>query len=540
MKINWKNGVSGSFATASNWSAGKVPGPADAVSITAAGNYMVTSSNDQTVLSLGTAAGATLDIIGGHFTMTAGTGTGANAGTILVENSAQLIIGGTFKNTGTIAINDPGFFGLAVAPLGVTLTGGGKLLLNGPFTEIMGGSITNVDNVISGSGALWVPTIVNQRHGVINATGDLIVGFVGGVTSSTVNLGTLEATAGGDLVLRGSIVGGGLILADGAGSRVDLQGYFSGGTFKTTHDGIIVVSAGDHTTLDGKAQAIHNFGTISVDNYSTTFLGTIDNHGTIEISVNINQPIFVNATFAGGGRIALSDNGNNLILANGGPSTLKNVDNVISGAGQIGSAELTLINQAKGVIAATGHNPLIIDTGSHVITNAGTLQATGGGVLFVASGINNSGALIANAGDLILAGVVTGKGTATITGGGVLEFGAASAENTKFVGTGGTLVLDDSSHFSGKVSGFGGQGDLIDLTDIDFGANTLLKYSGNATGGTLTVSDGSHTAKIALLGSYTQSSFTIVDDGSGGTMILDSAAPLTVSVIGVSEVVHQN
>ena len=41
--------------------------------------------------------------------------------------------------------------------------------------------------------------------------------------------------------------------------------------------------------------------------------------------------------------------------------TLTNVDNTISGAGQIGAGQMTLINE--GTIIATGTNALVIDTG---------------------------------------------------------------------------------------------------------------------------------------------------------------------------------
>ena len=53
MLISWKQkGVSGDFATTSNWDPATIPGPADDAIIGARGTYTVTSSVDETVNSL--------------------------------------------------------------------------------------------------------------------------------------------------------------------------------------------------------------------------------------------------------------------------------------------------------------------------------------------------------------------------------------------------------------------------------------------------------------------------------------------------------
>jgi hypothetical protein len=50
--VSWKFGVSGDFATASNWSPAAVPGPADDVTIGTKRTYTVTSSANETIDSL--------------------------------------------------------------------------------------------------------------------------------------------------------------------------------------------------------------------------------------------------------------------------------------------------------------------------------------------------------------------------------------------------------------------------------------------------------------------------------------------------------
>jgi hypothetical protein len=114
-------------------------------------------------------------------------------------------------------------------------------------------------------------------------------------------------------------------------------------------------------------------------------------------------------------------------------------------------------------------------------------------------------------------------GNATIGDGGQLELGTDTSPGVLFAGNSGTLTLDQSQSFNGQISGFGGQ-DQMDLLDICFAANTTtLGYSANSenSGGTLMVCDGVHTANLALIGQYAASSFGIVGDNHGGTLITE-------------------
>ena len=104
-KVNWKNSSGGDFAIGTNWSTGTVPVSSSIANINAAGTYTVTSSTNPTVLAITTIPTATLDVTGNStFTALAGTGTGANAGTISVETGAVFTVGGTVKNSGIITL----------------------------------------------------------------------------------------------------------------------------------------------------------------------------------------------------------------------------------------------------------------------------------------------------------------------------------------------------------------------------------------------------------------------------------------------------
>ena len=69
------------------------------------------------------------------------------------------------------------------------------------------------------------------------------------------------------------------------------------------------------------------------------------------------------------------------------------------------------------------------------------------------------------------------------------------------------------------------QQDAIDLKDITYGlATTFASFTGTAAGGTLTVTDGTNTASLKLAGDYRGVDFVTVDDGHGGTGVIEGAA----------------
>ena len=270
----------------------------------------------------------------------------------------------------------------------------------------------------------------------------------------------------------------------------------------------MTVNAGTLTISDG---AIMPFGGI-IHNTGTIALGSSGSQTSLEVLVE-------SLTLQGGGHVVLSDDSHNVIFGGAANATLVNVDNTISGAGQIGAGQMTLVN--AGTIVADGSHALVIDTGAHAISNSGTLEATGSGGLVIESDLANSGSLWANNANLTVHGGVTGSGSATISGTATLEFGGASTEDTSFANVGdGTLKLDHSSAFTGTVSGFNA-GDHIDFADMVSGIGTTLSYQANstATGGTLRVNDGVHIAEIALQGVYSAAGFQGATDAGNGTAV---------------------
>lgn len=231
--------------------------------------------------------------------------------------------------------------------------------------------------------------------------------------------------------------------------------------------------------------------------------------GTLAINpdanTHANVPTVDNVTTASAGRRAgtitldMSEN----VLVNGTPSLL--LDNGQTAAYKSGSGTDTLTFAYNSYRGGNGSGPEVA-----------------GLVLPASSSITDStghDADLSGAG-----GSTTGRGFSVINGSELELFGASKDFVFFRPGPGGELKLDAASEFTGRVAGFSGD-DKLALADISFGNKTTLGYAenGSHTGGTLSVSDGELTAKIALLGQYSASSFAMSADTSGGTLI--QAAP---------------
>ncbi len=577
--IHWSNAVNGNFNDKGNWTPNQVPdSTADAVLDATGGNYTVLAQSgliglftvpNQVVSTIDTSSNATLSVLGGldaldllhsdtKFTALNGTGAGRNAGTILVRNNiitgplgqllsttATLDIGGMFNNTGLISIDEqPKVLGILDADQrarleitgATTLTGGGSVTLSDERENIIYGHdtssvLTNVDNTISGAGFLGngLLTIHNETSGVIDAIGHN--GLVVHSNQVITNAGVLEASGRGVLTLARSTIddsAGGIIEASG-GSRVVLKkDFIEGGTLRTAGTGYVVAGAAN-TTLDGIDNPVTMIGQTRVHNGAAlTLKGAIDNTGLIRVAATGQDPRLLSliigaqgATLSGGGKINTTNSGELHIVGATKSATLNNLNNRISGGGQLGGGEMKLTNGASGRIESTDAVNLTIDTGSNVISNEGAIAAYGSGGITINSGLLNSGVLSAHGGNIVLNGAVTGAGLARIDGG-TLDAEHSFTENVVFTGMSGTLQLQQSTGYSGTIWGFSHTGaTLLDLGDIAFGADTKASYAGSATKGVLTVTDGTNTASIKLAGDYIGATFTATSDGHGGTKIVD-------------------
>jgi hypothetical protein len=281
-------------------------------------------------------------------------------------------------------------------------------------------------------------------------------------------------------------------------------------------DGPFTATNGTDGGVSAGKIAIANGGTLTVG-------GALDNTGFVTLAAsNERTSLVVAATLSltGGGYILMGDSADNVIVGTSPSATLTNVDNIIAGAGDLGDGELTLVNEVGGEIASNQQAaPLVIDTGAHIVVNAGVIEATGDG-LTVMSPIDNTGGLKSDGGDLTVNGAVTGAGLGIVAGG-TLRFNSSFNQEVAFQGASrGVLVLAQSVDYTGLVAGFSTTGiDSLDLGDIGFVGAGEATFSGTTTSGVLTVTDGTHTARIHLSGNYTGLAFVAGGDGRGGTTV---------------------
>ncbi|UVK97490.1 VCBS domain-containing protein [Pseudomonas sp. B21-048] len=358
----------------------------------------------------------------------------------------------------------------------------------------------------------------------------------------------LTGSSGADTFVFAQPIGNNQIYSfDVMADKIDLIGFAGVNGFadlSITNDAngnaLVSISSGQSVTLKGVDAAdlseanfqfdvdpvMTNTGTLIIaDGAIMPFGGSIHNSGTIELGSTGSETnleiLFRGATLTGGGQVLLSDSAQNVIFGGSADTVLTNVDNRISGAGQLGAGQLVLVN--AGLILASGLNSLVLDTGSHTITNSGVLESTGEGGMTVASTVDNSGHLWANGGDLRLLADVMGNGSATIDGDATLTFSGAAHGSVAFHGEGaGTLVIAQAEAAGSLVGILGLESDdMLTFSDLAFGANTQLSYSANAsgTGGLLTVDDGVHRAEVNLLGHYTVDDFQATDGGETGTQV---------------------
>ena len=360
---------------------------------------------------------------------------------------------------------------------------------------------------------------------------------------------TLTGSVGADTFVFSQPIGHDVVHSfDTAADVIDLIGYQDFHSFDdvllhlssaANGDAIITLADGQTITLAGVAGStlseanfvfdvtptVHNAGLISIgDGALLPMSGNIDNSGTISLesigSTTLFQLIQNGITLTSGGHLTLSDSDGNLVTGSIPTVSFTNVDNIISGAGQLGGGSMILVNQ--GTILADGSHALVIDTGASMISNSGTVSASGLGGLIVASAIDNGGQIVVHDGSsATFENVVSGTGSALIEGHGSLSFLAATSVNISFdANAAATLTLGDGAHATGIVSGFN-EDDLIDIADFLYSASSSISYQANALGdgGTLTVSDGIHNALIELAGQYDAAQFHISEDSDHSLLI---------------------
>jgi T1SS-143 domain-containing protein len=353
---------------------------------------------------------------------------------------------------------------------------------------------------------------------------------------------TLTASSGNDTLVFANTIGEDVVHNfDVAHDKIDLIGFAGFDSFAdvlahlssdASGSAVITLGNGETITLAGVSAAAltaddflfneevitHNAGDMVVANGALMpFSGTLDNTGSIHLASMGSETAFEivqhGLTLTGGGTVILSDDAHNVIFGSGDSVTLTNVDNIISGAGRLGDAHLSLVNE--GTIIADGSHALVIDTGVNAVNNTGMLEATGAGGLDIHSSVINEGVLWANGGNIDLEGNVSGRGTVLLSGHASLEIGGSFSQAISLsTDAQATITIDHAVAFTGTIAGLDGN-DALRFGDIS-AATASFSYTENAakTGGVLIVTDGAHIATVGLTGDYSANDFLLSHDGA--------------------------
>ena len=442
--------------------------------------------------------------IAGNFDVTIGPGLARTVGTLELTAPADLTVStGSTLNVANASLDNAGRIALDAATLSflnnATITGGGRIDLDG--ATIAGNAnrtVTHADNLIVGSGNLGGNLIAFANAGTVRASGGTLTLDPRNITGGFefLNTGTLEAGAGGTLVLTGNAAGefdnaGGLIRADGGGVRLVADAFVSGGSYATGAGGVVEVASGQNGFLYGFTNAGQMVGR---DGSDFGVRDAIANSGDLRIESTgtaTDLEIQGATTIGGNGTITLVGP---LAGINGAANQTLTIGTgqAVRGEGRVGQNAIALVN--NGLFTSDAGGTMTIDprdiSGGREFDNNGTLRAQNASTLLLtgSSGgeYDNTGGLIEATGAASVVRLVSfanvAGGTLRGTGGGVVEVG--EDQNAFFFDAtfSGQIASRNNSDF-GIGNAATNNGTLTiqagdDATDLEIQNSTLLDGTG--------------------------------------------------------------
>ncbi|MCP4000486.1 MAG: hypothetical protein GY727_06225, partial [Gammaproteobacteria bacterium] len=339
-----------------------------------------------------------------------------------------------------------------------------------------GGVTLNTDNTIQGAGQILLD---------INNTGTIDANAASTLTvdadSTSTNTGIMQASSGGTLKLNtGNYTNTGGTIQALDGSLVELSGAsITDGILHTAGTGVIR-NVNSATLEDVTLNSLFEQNT----NTTTSLKNSFTNNGSYTMNsvghlTNLVMTGASDVTLGGTGTVTMSDNAQNRIYSDAGQRLTNEANHTIEGAGQIGVNQTLLTN--KGTINANQSSGLTIDltntAGSAV--NDGTLKASNGGKLIIASGSDFSGTgnWDADGGTIQLnSGVnVTTTGNIDVQNGGSLALTNANmtGNNLNVTGSGSSISVNSGIELAGNFLY-----DITDEADSVWGVSSSLQMNG--------------------------------------------------------------
>jgi hypothetical protein len=397
----------------------------------------------------------------------------------------------------------------------VTVTGTPTLSLNdGGTASYTGGSGTNAltfsYTVASGqSTANLTVTRVNLPNGA--AVQDAVSGNNANLSGADVTFGGLQI--GGDNWLNAK------------GGNWSTASNWSNGVPTANVDALVGVG-GSYTVTISSADLAHSLtvnssGALISDN-SGGSLALAGGSGVLTISSGTFQ---LNGGALKAGSISIGASGN-LLIANGVNYTGTNaLTETITNNGAIMIQNSSSVGLAGSI---TGAGALTVQNGSTAtfgnVSGSQTFMINGNGSKVTISGTvsGSESFTINNNAQLVITGAVNSTGSFSLAKNSILELGSSDNANIAFGS--GQNTLSVSAPITGALSGLT-LNDTIDLADLTW-VNGLMtsSFSGNTSGGTLTIGNGSQKVNLQLSGDYTHSTWSLSEDRTGGTDVVDPPA----------------
>ncbi len=510
----WNGGTDNSWFTGTNWSGDAAPNSAGAVvTIANATNNPVQLNSQAEVSTLSMGTGTSLDLNAGF--IVAG-GSISNAGSITGSSELRLANNLTLSGAGTLTL------------------AGGQIGTDGNGRTLTNQSTINGFGLIGSDAGIDFPNLSLNNSGTIDANSSGNTLTIGGTGGSFTNSGTFEATGGGTLQLSTPAPinnNGGLVLASGSGSTVNVSSSIQGGTI-TTNGGGVVQSSGTGE-LDGSSN-----GAITISDGSTYTAGGSSNtkiQGTLNLGTSTGGTLALsntlelvnNTTLSGPGSVVMT--GGQIGTDGNGRTLTNSAGTTIQGFGLIGSDDaadfpnLSLTNNGTVNANSSGNTLTIGGTGGSIVNNS-LFEATNGGTLSLASNapVQNFGTITAGPGSTvdmstdIVGGTLTTVGTGvmqTTAGGATLDASSLGAitlsDGSTYTATAGTTKIQGTLNLgtsTGSTLALGGALELINNTTLSGpGVVNMTGNGSNSTGGQIGTNSNGYTLtnNVTIQGSGT-------------------------------------
>jgi hypothetical protein len=460
-----------------------------------------------------------------------------NSGTIEVTSGTLTIDPTPVTNTGTIEVAGDGTLVLS----GETISNG----VNGKIEVDATGGTLDLENAIINGGTLGgagtiataAGNIDSTLNGVTIASGSKVTAAVGtlDLTGVITNHGEIDAAPGGTLDLENVTINGGTL--GGAGTIVAVSG-------DNTLNGVTIANGTKLTTSNlatlDLTGTITNNGEIDATTTKVNIAGNITGTGSIEIFNHAKLEI--GGSVSSGQTVTFSapGDGATLILDDS-----KDFHGTIVGLVEYPNESQENHVDLKDLTFRSGHMSAHFNGSADTVTVSNGIDSV---TLHLSGGpFDPSFELARDAtGGTLIDDPSASSGLVTIDSGKTLDISVASTATVSFTnsnGNTGELVLDNSKAFTGQIVGFAGDGtisnsDLIDLADVNIADVAIDKttYTDNGNGtGTLTLHDanGQTLDSLTFAGNYQLANFTVENDGSGHTLIVDPPASTSPAVSGV-------